>query len=88
MMAGIETQIHLAKWGNSRAARIPSKVIEQLNLADNQELRLTIQDDSIVLTPINKKPTNIHELFADWHDDGKREHELDWGESKGDELQW
>jgi len=51
-------------------------------------LSLTIQSDSIVLTPINKKPTNIHELFANWYDDGKRDHELDWGESKGDELQW
>ncbi|MFO5399079.1 PbsX family transcriptional regulator, partial [Salmonella enterica subsp. enterica serovar Typhimurium] len=24
----------------------------------------------------------------DWKDDGKRDHELDWGKSEGNELQW
>jgi len=87
-VATIEEQIHLAKWGNSKAARIPSKIIKQLNLADGQELTVTVQDDSIVLTPVQKQPTNIHELFANWEDDGKREQELDWGKAKGHELPW
>ena len=87
-MAAIEEKIHLAKWGNSNAARIPSKVVKQLNLTENQELTLTVQNDSIVLTPVERKPTNIHELFADWQDDGQREKELNWGKPTGSELPW
>ncbi|MFC6208105.1 AbrB/MazE/SpoVT family DNA-binding domain-containing protein [Levilactobacillus tongjiangensis] len=87
-MASIEEQIHLAQWGNSKAARIPSKVIKQLDLEDNQELLLTIQNQSIVLTPVKKKPENIHELFAHWQDDGQRETELDWGKPEGNEQPW
>lgn len=87
-MAAIEERIHLAKWGNSKAARIPSKIVKQSNLTDNQELEITIQNDAIVLTPIHKHPTDIHELFADWQDDGQRDQELDWGESTGSELPW
>ncbi|GAA3622243.1 AbrB/MazE/SpoVT family DNA-binding domain-containing protein [Secundilactobacillus similis] len=85
-MASIQENTHLAKWGNSRAARIPSKIIEQLNLTDNQDLTVSIHDGSIVLTPIRKEPTNIHELFADWQDDGVRDHDLDWGKPVGREF--
>ncbi|NVY96530.1 PbsX family transcriptional regulator [Lactobacillus sp. DCY120] len=78
-------QIRLAKWGNSKAVRIPSQIIKQLE--DNQDMTVAIKDGSITLTPIKKCPTNIHELFKDWQDDGKRDHELDWGESVGNEVQ-
>ena len=84
----IKEQTRLAKWGNSKAARIPSQIIRQLKLDDNQDMTITIENGSIVLTPIKKNPTNILELFKEWQDDGKRDHELDWGNSEGNELQW
>lgn len=87
-MTLMEEQTRLAKWGNSRAVRIPSKLVKQLDLADNQDLAVTVKNGSIILTPIEKEPTNIHELFQNWQDDGKRDHELDWGESQGHELPW
>ncbi|UQS84271.1 AbrB/MazE/SpoVT family DNA-binding domain-containing protein [Bombilactobacillus thymidiniphilus] len=87
-MALIQAQTRLAKWGNSQAARIPSQIIKKLQLADNQELDVTVENGAIVLTPVRKQPANIHELFKDWHDDGIREHELDWGQATGDELPW
>ena len=87
-MERIKEQTRLAKWGNSKAARIPSQIIKQLKLDDNQDMTITIENGSIVLTPIKKNPANIHELFKDWQDDGKRDHELDWGKSEGNEFQW
>ncbi|MFT8633348.1 MAG: AbrB/MazE/SpoVT family DNA-binding domain-containing protein [Liquorilactobacillus ghanensis] len=87
-MEFIKEQTRLAKWGNSRAVRIPSQIIKQLKLDDNQDMTITIENGSIVLAPVKKNPTNIHELFEDWQDDGKRDHELDWGKSEGNELQW
>lgn len=35
-----------------------------------------------------KEPKNIHELFANWQDDGQRDHELEWGKAQGKELPW
>lgn len=78
----------LTKWGNSKAVRISSQIIKQLELDDNQDMKITTENGSIVLTPIKKHPNNIHELFEDWQDDNKRDHELDWGKSEGNELQW
>lgn len=87
-MGTLKDQTRLTQWGNSKATRIPSHIIKQLGLKDNQPLTVTIQNHSIVLTPIKKQPTNIHELFADWQDDGQRDHELDWGKAEGEELPW
>lgn len=81
-------QTKLTNWGNSKATRLPIDIIRELNIQDEQKLEVTIKDNSIVLTPIKNKPTNIHELFEDWEDDGIREKELNWGESKGQELEW
>lgn len=81
-------ETHLSKWGNSQATRIPKKIIDILGLKDNQKLTVKVQGDSIILTPVKDHPTNIHELFAGWKDDGIRDHELDWGRSKGKELPW
>ncbi|GAD17570.1 hypothetical protein ABC628_08265 [Lentilactobacillus otakiensis] len=36
----------------------------------------------------SNNPGNIHELFAGWKVDGEHDNEIDWGESKGNELKW
>ncbi len=86
MTKSIKEQTHLAKWGNSKAVRIPEKIIKQLKLSDDQEITITTKNDAISLTLVKKEPTNIHELFKDWQDDGQRDHELDWGKLEGHEL--
>ena len=56
----------LVKWGNSQVTRIPYEIVNQLDLKNNQKFTIDIKGDSIVLTPIQKKPKNIHELFKNW----------------------
>lgn len=47
------------------------------------------KDNKVIASKtIKKQPRNIHDLFAEWHDDGVREHELDWGSFQGKELPW
>ncbi|WP_220728487.1 AbrB/MazE/SpoVT family DNA-binding domain-containing protein [Apilactobacillus xinyiensis] len=87
-MENLQGNTNLSRWGNSLATRIPNNIIKKLNLHDNQNIEISIKNDSIVLTPIHNKPKNIHELFENWQDDGQREHELDWGNSEGNEVQW
>ena len=69
----------LSQWGNSKATRIPTRVLKFL---------ISVQGESIVLTPEVKQPNTIHELFSNWKDDGIRHNENDWGEAKGGELKW
>lgn len=78
----------LSKWGNLNATRIPRNLIEQLGWKENENLSINIENNSLVLKPVSNRPANIHELFAGWKDDSKRDTETDWGESKGNELKW
>ncbi|MDN6899658.1 AbrB/MazE/SpoVT family DNA-binding domain-containing protein [Oenococcus sicerae] len=82
------SETKIAQWGHSKATRIPTEIIKELNLKDDQKLLLTVKNNSIILTPIQQRPTNIHELFDGWQDDGNKDRELDWREAKGNELQW
>lgn len=84
----IKITTHLAQWGNSKAVRLPSEVIRQLALDANQPFTVTSDGKSIILTPDTTAAPDIHDLFCNWQDDGKREQELDWGPSTGEELPW
>jgi antitoxin MazE len=46
----------LQKWGNSSGVRIPKKIIKAAKLKDNQLLTVSLNGQSIILTPV--KPTN------------------------------
>lgn len=81
-------QTHLSKWGNSHAARIPSRIIKELHLEENQTFDILLHNDEIILKPVKKRPKNIHDLFKGWEDDGIRDRELDWGKAQGKELKW
>ena len=75
----------LSQWGNSKATRIPTSVLKLLNIDVNQRFLISVQGESIVLTPEVKQLNTIYELFSNWEDDGIRHKELDWGEVKGKE---
>ena len=84
----IQEYTTLSQWGNSKATRIPTNILKLLNIDVNQKLLVSVKDRSIVLTPESQNPSSIHDLFAGWEDDGVRHREIDWGESKGEELTW
>lgn len=84
----IITNTRVAKWGNSQATRISQEVLEKAGAHVGQEFNISVQDGNIILSPVEKKPTTIKELFAGWEDDGFRPGELDWGSAQGNELSW
>ena len=88
MENAIQEYTTLSQWGNSKATRIPASVLKLLNIDVNQKFSVSVQGQSIVLTPETTQATSIHELFADWEDDGLRHHELDWGKAEGEEMSW
>lgn len=62
-------EIHLKKWGNSLAIRIPKAFLEQAKLREGMPVEIYMKGDSIVLSPVeftlqellkNIKPSNLH----------------------------
>ncbi len=45
----------LQKWGNSTGIRIPKKVMNAAKLKQNQTMSISLQNDSIVLTPLKQQ---------------------------------
>ncbi|EHY6648631.1 AbrB/MazE/SpoVT family DNA-binding domain-containing protein [Salmonella enterica] len=58
--------VSVKKWGNSPAIRIPSTVMQALNLNDNSELELDIRDGILYLKPIPQERFSytLDELLA------------------------
>ena len=77
----METRVQ--KWGNSLALRIPKAMADQVGLADNSPVELTLQDDTLVIAV--KQAFDLEELLAQVTDNNLH-HEVDTGISVGGEA--
>lgn len=82
----ISTQ-SLQKWGNSAGIRIPKKVISKAHLKLGEDLALSIQGRTLVLTPVNGsiRKFKLEDILRDVTPkdvDG----ELGWGKPVGNEI--
>jgi len=48
--------MHISKWGNSLAIRIPAAVVEALELREGDDIEVVIADERVF--QIRKKPSN------------------------------
>lgn len=53
----------IQKWGNSLAVRIPKAVCQQVKLEENTVIELTVDNESIVLSPVTERLT-LEEMVA------------------------
>lgn len=76
----------LQKWGNSEAVRIPKKVIKAARLQPNQTFAITLQGQSIVLTPVkSRKEFTLNEMLKGVTPEN-RHAEVEWGTDVGAEM--
>jgi antitoxin MazE len=75
----------LQKWGNGAAVRIPKKVIDATNIHLSQQLIVTIQQGSIVLTPVVERKRKSLESMLEGVTPQIIGGELRWGEDVGSE---
>jgi len=53
----------ISKWGNSQGVRLPKGVVKDLNLSIGDELKITTENNRVILEPIrHKKKYNIYDL--------------------------
>lgn len=46
--------LQVKHWGNSLGVRLPAAIAKRLNLHANQQVKLSVEADSIVITPIKE----------------------------------
>jgi antitoxin MazE len=56
-------QTKIKKWGNSLALRIPKLLALDVNLKQNELVDLSINKDSIIITPIGEKEYSLEKLL-------------------------
>lgn len=57
-------QTKIKKWGNSLALRIPKTFALDANLKEDELVDISLENESIIITPINDKKYSLNELLA------------------------
>ena len=74
---------NIAKWGNSLALRLPSRIARESHLAEGASVRIELKEGSLVITPVRERFT-LSDLVAGMEPRMRRE-EADWGSPQGEE---
>ena len=72
------SSLKITKWGNSQGIRLPIAVMELLSLKTGDELQMTVESNSITLTPNKKRRMSIAERFANY--EGPTQQEEIWSD--------
>ena len=77
---------NIKRWGNSSAVRIPRQILSQANIEEGADVEIvSMQEGEIIIRAVRKRKS-IEELFADYDGGFFQTEEIDWGESRGDEV--
>jgi antitoxin MazE len=73
------------KWGNSLALRIPKTFAEEMQIAADSAVELTVEDGKLVITPAAGKAISLEDLLDAVTADNLHS-EIDWGVPVGKEV--
>lgn len=81
----MSTSATISKWGNSQGIRLPKSFCDQLHLSVGDEVSLSLENKSIIITRAEEQYT-LEARLKNWN--GKRDtsKEFDWGKPVGQEL--
>ena len=79
--------VTIQKWGNSQGIRIPKKILDNLNLKENEQVDIKESNGDIVIKKITKEYSSLDELFEGYDSDYTGE-KYDFGEDVGLENVW
>jgi antitoxin MazE len=78
-------RVHIQKWGNSLAVRIPRSLAIESRIEQGAEAELSLIEGKLVITPIQHSDYPLEKLVADITDQN-RHHETDTGPIRGHEI--
>ena len=86
-------QTTIKKWGNSQGIRISKEIMQQMNLQENDNLKINVYNGKMVIEKINKpKYSNLSERLEAFYQKPIDEiyvesiQEIDVGEPRGAEV--
>jgi len=59
-----EAVLSLKYWGNNLGVRLPAAVAAEARLHADQQVRLSVEDGRVVMTPLKEEPTALEERLA------------------------
>jgi len=71
------------KWGNGKAVRLPQEVLRAAHIEVNQQLVITLDGNSIILTPVDEPTKKTLDSLLSGITPKKIGGELEWGEDAG-----
>ena len=77
-------RIQVQKWGNSFAIRIPKSFAAEVGIAQDSQIKLSLQDGKLVLVPVSSPPLTLHTLLGAITDDNLHS-EVSTGDMVGSE---
>ena len=75
----------IKRWGNSKAVRLPKKILDIVELNENDQVELRVENGYVVIVPVNNKHKPLKERIAEYAGDYVCE-EWDTGEPTGREV--
>jgi antitoxin MazE len=75
----------IKKWGNSLTLRIPKAFANQSKISEDEYVNLTLEDNKIVIEPIEEKKYSLKELLSGINKTNLHS-EIDFGKKVGNEL--
>jgi antitoxin MazE len=80
----MDTNTRVHKWGNSLGIRIQKSVADQIDLQEHTEVRITVRDNALIITPLPRKVTL--ESLLDGVTPENIHAEIDFGAPRGKEV--
>lgn len=78
-------RVQVKKWGNSASVRIPSAIMESLQLSLDQVVDIREESGRIVIEPINQPAYSLDDLLSQITDENMHA-EVDFGFPVGKEV--
>jgi len=59
-----EAILDIKQWGNNLGVRLPAAIAREAHLKVNQRVRISVENDHVVITPINDAPLTLEQRLA------------------------
>ena len=85
MKEEILMETRLQKWGNSSGIRIPKSFLKTLNLNTNDEVNISMEEDKIIISKINKKSISLKNRIKKYTGPNLSK-DFKWDDNRGREI--
>lgn len=59
-----EVILDIKQWGNNLGVRLPAAIAREAHVHADQQVRLTVSDGQIIITPVQDKPLTLEQRLA------------------------